>query len=232
MILDYINNKLDVNNDRMRQYISDLVYDALKYSEMTNLKDCETIKLFMLVWKLYLKICEKNNGELKNWNLGVLLKHWKSLRNIEKRKIDNLNVKDIKGQTEEILREKYIRLVDDLPLNQSHFLVGLYGKGKHTEELVRFYKHIYGEVIARIVYIETELGEETNNGTCCIEHLSQVCPEFVIISSYKNRDQMVKEICKREMRTEIVDIYDNIHCDLFSNMEYREFFNISLEGGK
>lgn len=111
------------------------------------------------------------------------------------------------------LRNRYqkrvVELLRMLPLQDEDAVAGIYGTGKHTDNLMEAYETLVGKIRCRIVYLETspEKGRTyKNQQVYCMKDKIKELP-VVIISSFLYQDKMIKNVKETGAGTEILVLY-------------------------
>lgn len=150
--------------------------------------------------------------------LDILLDYVDDLHNLKRMDIFDASLESVFIQTVDILREKYVEILQQLPLNKSNQKIGIYGRGMHTAGLLAAYEKLIGPINAVIVYITSENSSDSKEGTRQISY-KEIDDSFdaVIVSSYIYNNEMLdnlsKVVCKG-MR--IISFYPPYRRDIFA----------------
>lgn len=95
--------------------------------------------------------------------------------------------------------------------------VALYGRGKHTEYLLKKYKELFGRELDFTVYVDTYQSEGFEDDGKRIVNIADVqnFAEIIIISSYEYRLEMKKKCYECNSSIEIIDLYDVEKMNMF-----------------
>lgn len=122
------------------------------------------------------------------------------------------------GHVSEDKQLKCARIIDKamkkklkiLPLGDRHKRIGIYGTGKHTENLCALYEKYVGSIFCDAFFIETKKKAETFWGrkvVCCADIPCNT--DMIIVSSRIYKEEMVNELVNRNIEKEkIVTLYD------------------------
>lgn len=146
--------------------------------------------------------------QLAQENLSIIGEHClilNRLKNMEIR-IDDNEYKEIR----ERYKKSVINALKKLPLHDENIVVGIYGVGKHTDNLLEIYQKFIGEIKCRIIYMETKVGvvkKYKNQPIYCMKDIIKDL-SLIIISSFLYQDRMIRNIEDLGMKLEILTIYD------------------------
>jgi hypothetical protein len=124
--------------------------------------------------------------------------------------------------------EKYREYLRPLELDNSSRTVGIYGTGRHTENLLAIYERFIGHIKANIYYINSDAeGEAFGRKLVSCKDSIKVGLEFIIISSFMYRDEFRTNIDQAYNNSiKIMDFYNSrSYVDLFSWIDIGEFCN-------
>ena len=104
----------------------------------------------------------------------------------------------------------YRKLFATLPLNISGRRVGIYGRGKHTRNLLEKYQQLQGDIVADIMFIDS--AEESFGSMYMgrdVVNIKDVKTKLdtIIISSYLYHNKMYRLCETYANEIEIIDIY-------------------------
>lgn len=131
-------------------------------------------------------------------------------------------------QTVHILREKYMEVLQQFPLNKSNQKVGFYGMGKHTQGLFAVYKKMIGKVNAKIVYVVSEKASDNMDGIKQISY-REIDDSFdaIIVSSYIYNDEMLKNLSTICSKARIISFYPQYKKDIFAGFcDHKGLFEV------
>lgn len=99
---------------------------------------------------------------------------------------------------EKIIYMELVKRLSSLPLTDASGKIGIYGTGIHTEKLLKWYKHLLGEINAQIIYIDTnkETFSEKYKGSYIynIRDIDTLDLDGIIISSRLYEEEMVTTV--------------------------------------
>lgn len=104
-----------------------------------------------------------------------------------------------------------IRKLNKLPLKKKNTTIALYGAGKATETILTLYEENIGLIECNLIIIETNKRNLLNYIEFPVYSVDEI-PNFVeliIITSYKYRKEMISELIKNDVKTNIVDICED-----------------------
>lgn len=129
------------------------------------------------------------------------------------------NKTSIKNLLDQIIAKKekfWKEVLFCLPFNTEK-RIGIYGTGKHTEELLNNYEKIYGKITADIIFLESNAEDIVkrfrDTEVYSIRDVFQKGVDVIVISSYKYHAEMKKE-CRQILNgeyqnvIELIDLYD------------------------
>lgn len=133
----------------------------------------------------------------------VILAAWKQL-------IGEDSEQSIERALEKQLDLSYRKLFATLPLNISGRRVGIYGRGKHTRNLLEKYQQLQGDIVADIMFIDS--AEESFGSMYMgrdVVNIKDVKTKLdtIIISSYLYHNKMYRLCETYANEIEIIDIY-------------------------
>ena len=152
--------------------------------------------------------------------LDIFLDYVDDLNNLKQMDIYDASLESVFIQTVDILREKYVEILQQLPLNKSNQKVGIYGMGLHTQGLLAVYEKLIGPINAVIVYLTSENLTDGKEEMRRISYRGEDIDgslDAVIVSSYVYNNEMLdnlsKVVCKG-MR--IISFYPSYRRDIFA----------------
>lgn len=99
---------------------------------------------------------------------------------------------------EKIIYKELVKRLSPLPLKDVSIKIGIYGTGIHTDKLLKWYKHLLGEINAQIIYIDTrkESFSDRYNGSYIynIKDIDNLDLDGIIISSRLYEEEMVNTV--------------------------------------
>ncbi len=171
------------------------------------------LNLFDAIIKMGKSFIERSNS-LK---LDVFLDYVADLNSLKQMNIYDESLESLFIRTIDILREKYVEVLQQLPLDKSNKKVGFYGAGKHTKGLFAIYKKLIGTINAAIVYITSENPSDNKEGMREISYKA-IDDSFdaVIVSSYIYNDEMLNNLSTVCSRARIISFYPQYKKDIFA----------------
>lgn len=171
------------------------------------------LNLFEALIRLGNSLIERSNS-LK---LDMILDYVADLCNLKQMNIYDVSLESIFIQTVDILREKYVEVLQQLPLNKINQKVGIYGAGEHTQGLLAIYEKLIGTINAVIVYITSENTSDSKEKMRQISY-KEIDDSFyaVIVSSYIYNNAMLDNLSKVCGGTRIISFYPPYRRDIFA----------------
>ena len=168
-----------------RQYWGSIIYERYKESRRL-LSDMQLVGESLSIISEHCLILNC----LKNMGIQIDIKEYKSIRERYKKSI--------------------INVLKKLPLHDENIVIGIYGVGKHTDNLMEVYEKFVGKIRCGIVYMETKVGEVKEYKNQPIYCMKDIIKDLtlVIISSFLYQDRMIRNIEDLGMKLEILTLYD------------------------
>lgn len=127
---------------------------------------------------------------------GILCK----LQNIQECKYNSCIRELLENNVKEKLKKVYFFSEDKK--------IGIYGKGKHTQELLALYKKFYGSIQCKIFYIVTEILEKADDETVTYKNIPSDT-DYIVVSSLIFQKEMLSNLLEVMYPIEkIVLLYD------------------------
>lgn len=119
----------------------------------------------------------------------------------------------------ETIREHVINKLSKLPFNNKTVTIAIYGTGNMADAIMNIYNGRIGVIKSKIVFIKSRAKKfETYNGypVYNVENIPAEV-QYIVISSYKFKNDMRKSLKENDIRIKIIDIYIN------------EYFEVKLQ---
>ena len=193
-----------------------ILYNVLKILWMK--KQCKTLnernsviywKKFNVYWR---ELCETNI--MSFGDCYILMKIYNELIQIDKEKYFEI-YKTIK----KLFELKFLQIMKGLSLDNKDKKIGIYGMGHHTKVMFELYEKYVGKIQCSYYYIVSDISLETSSNNIhpivSLHHIPKDT-DFIIISSLVYRNEMIKNLEKIEIPSEIIySLYDvDDVCDL------------------
>lgn len=181
------------------------------------IKSCRQMYTELNLFDAFIKTGKSLIERSNSLNLDMFLDYVSDINSLKQMDIYDVSLESIFAQTINILREKYVEILQQLPFNRSSEKVGIYGAGKHTQGLFAIYKKLMGTINAMIVYITSEDSPNCKEGMREISYTA-IDDSFdtVIISSYIYNDVMLDNLSKVCSRTRMISFYPQYKEDIFA----------------
>lgn len=127
----------------------------------------------------------------------------------------NIKFEYLEKKIENILNEKYIELFKKLDLNNRDKLIGIYGIGNHTINLIKAYERYMGRVQAKIIFIDSSKSknkceEYLNRKVINVSNINRYNFDKVIISSFTYEKEIFLNLINHiNYSTNIIRFYEN-----------------------
>lgn len=133
-----------------------------------------------------------------------------------------IDKEEIKHKIKEIadaLKIRYINLLKKIPFNKAEYKIGIYGTGKHTEGLLSIYERLIGQVVCKIMFIDSQKDDQVYRGRNVINFRKVKGQDFdlIIISSFIYEQDMVKNLMEITSKYPIYTFYEGLKGDIFSS---------------
>lgn len=180
---------------------------------------CKQLYLELKLFDAFKKAGESLIERSDSLKLDMLLDYVTDLYSLKQMNIYDASLESIFTQTISILREKYVDILQQLPLGSSNQKVGFYGAGKHTQGLLAIYKKLIGTINAVIVYITSESSSDSKEGMGQISYKEiDDSIDAIIVSSYIYNDNMLENLSKICCRARIISFYPQYKIDIFAGL--------------
>lgn len=181
-------------------------------------KSCKQIYMELNLFDAFLKIGKLLIESSNSINLDVFLDYVTDLYSLKQMRIYDVSLDGVFLQTVNILREKYVDVLQQLPLNKKNQKVGFYGAGKHTQGLLTIYEKLIGTINAEIVYIVSDNSFDSKVGMKKISYkYIDDSFEAVIVSSYIYNDEMLDNLLTVGSKARIINFYPLYKKDIFAD---------------
>ncbi len=207
-------NSLLLYKKKMILLTSDLFFRCIKFGNQNKRTQRE-----ILLLRTAARICEILFDDNSERFIEDLVSENKLLTHSEKIDIqlyDNSRSRLIKSAT----KEKYRNILKKLPFTNSKVRVAVFGVGNHTKGLINAYQNLISPIKADIYYAKSNDKYEEFNG-CKVFELRSIKNDIdmIVISSYRYRDEMLNYIMEERIDKPVIDIYEEIGIDIFSDYE-------------
>lgn len=194
-LLYFKNMQIKENDDKKRieQFYNDILLFFCRLSK--------TQKSFTFYKGLsdLLKFGEDNQLAIKDENAGFL------------RDILDMNANsEIKDFLEETIHKFYREIFSNIPFKDNNSIIGIYGSGKHSRQLVDEYQKQNGKIMAKMIFIDSQKKSFTEKYLDCdVINIrdAEKYVDIVIISSFIHHLEL-KNLCKRYISKKFIDIID------------------------
>lgn len=201
------------------EVLMQMIEDANKYGEFKGEVEKEYIKMRIAALPGRYRIADLKNQEaliaertedlidrfandfLNNSNtndLQFLCFVYGELEQVFPKAVFTRKKEQILKEQEKIIYKELVKRLSPLPLKDGSCKIGIYGTGIHTDKLLRWYKHLLGEINAQIVYIDTrkETFSDKYNGSYIynIRDIDNLDLDGIIISSRLYEEEMVNTV--------------------------------------
>ncbi len=190
----------------------------LSHGELDDfIKSCKQMYLELNLFDAFIRIGKSLIERSDRLNLDMFLDYVLDLNSLKQMDLYDASLEGIFSQTINILREKYVEVLQQLPFNRSGEKVGIYGAGKHTQGLFAIYKKLIGTIDAMIIYITSENPLGYKEGMREISYTA-IDDSFdaIIVSSYIYNDEMLDNLSKVCGRTRMISFYPQYKEDIFA----------------
>lgn len=222
-IYQYINKqkyKIKDKTGAIEQFICDMCFFAWgnydQYRGIAREYDHGCLDKVKLVLQSYFELSKKLNDDFGRWNLGSIVTEQRILFLVRKR--ENSYFSSDPGMVlryeegHRVMLQKYRELLEELPLGDSRYKVGIYGTGRHTEGLLRAYNSLIGSIRAQLCFFKTRVTDnehEKNHGYPVKSYLTiDETYDLVIISSYIYQQEMKKNVLSANENCKLLCFYD------------------------
>lgn len=138
------------------------------------------------------------------------------LRLVEKFKPHGDRANQMECVFQENLNEHILRKLERLPFGENGITVIIYGTGVAAGKILSLYEERIGEIKSGLIFMktETEIGETYNDLPVCSVKDIPTDAQYIIISSYKFRNEMKGVLKANNIRISVIDIYENEYFEI------------------
>lgn len=232
LILDTVRIDMDKRSNRLKElnlaFISDYLIIVLKnYKACINEKirlGAEAKKSFINIVKNYFDFLDALCIDIVKFDLSILFRILNIFHYLDYWGF--IDRDDLKLQMQEIadtLKIRYISLLKEIPFNKAEYKIGIYGTGKHTEGLLSIYEKLIGQVVCKIVFVDSQKDDQVYRGRNVINYrkVREQYLDLIIISSFIYEQEMVKKLMEISSNYPIYTFYEGLNGDIFS--DYKVF---------